>query len=57
VLGLKERNKVTREWLEMKGTDSVKLWRNKNDYKVINIDFAPVGSFEAFINEEPIPEE
>ena len=57
VLGLKERNKVTREWLEMKGTDSVKLWRNKNDYKFINIDFAPVGSFEAFINEEPIPEE
>lgn len=29
VLGLKERKKVTREWLQMKGTDSVRLWRKK----------------------------
>lgn len=56
VLGLKERKKVTLEWLQMKGTDSVRLWRNKGDYLNINIDFAPVGSFEAFMNDEPIEE-
>lgn len=55
VLGLKERKKVTREWLELKGTDSVRLWREKNDYATINIDFAPFGAFEAFMNDEPIP--
>jgi hypothetical protein len=54
VLGLKERKKVTKEWLESKGTDSIKLWRNKNDYKTINIDFAPIGAFESFMNDEPI---
>ena len=48
VLGLKERNQVTREWLEKKGTDSVRLWRKKGDYSTINIDFAPIGAFEAF---------
>ena len=57
VLGLKERKLVTREWLQKKGTDSVRLWRDKDDYSVINIDFAPIGSFEAFINDEPIPQE
>lgn len=57
VLGLKERKLVTREWLQMKGTDSVRLWRKKNDYSTIYIDFAPIGSFEAFMNGEPIPEE
>ncbi|RBW59495.1 NgoFVII family restriction endonuclease [Tenacibaculum sp. E3R01] len=55
VLGLKERKKVTRDWLKMKGTDSVRLWRKKNDYSIINIDFAPLGSFEAFMNDEQIP--
>lgn len=55
VLGLKERKLVTRDWLQKKGTDSVKLWRKKNDYSTIYIDFAPVGSFEAFMNDEPIP--
>ena len=55
VLGLKERKKVTRDWLEMKGTDSIRLWRKKDDYSTFNIDFAPVGSFEAFMNDEPIP--
>lgn len=55
VLGLKERQVVTREWLVKKGTDSVKLWRNKNDYSHIYIDFAPVGAFEAFMQNEPIP--
>lgn len=57
VLGLKKRQPVTREWLQMKGTDSVRLWRKKEDYSVINIDFAPTGSFEAFMNDEPIPQE
>jgi len=56
VLGLKERKKVTREWLQMKGTDSVRLWRKKDDYSTINIDFAPIGSFEAFMDDEPIPQ-
>jgi len=54
VLGLKEREPVTREWLQKKGTDSIRLWREKDDYKTINIDFAPVGSFEKFMNDEPI---
>lgn len=57
VLGLKERKLVNREWLKLKGTDSLKLWRNKNDYSTIYIDFAPIGSFEAFMNNEPIPQE
>jgi len=57
VLGLKDRKIVTREWLEKKDTDSVRLWRKKDDYSTINIDFAPVGSFEAFMNDESIPEE
>lgn len=57
VLGLKERKLVTREWLQKKGTDSVRLWRDKNDYSLIHIDLAPIGSFEAFMNGEPIPQE
>ena len=57
VLGLKERNQVTREWLEKKGTDAVRLWRKKGDYSIINIDFAPIGAFEAFMNNELIPED
>lgn len=56
VLGLKDRTLVTREWLQKKGTDSVRLWRKKDDYSLINIDFAPIGSFEAFMNGEPIPD-
>lgn len=55
VLGLKEREPVTREWLQKKGTDSVRLWRKKGDYTTINIDFAPIGSFEKFMRDEPIP--
>jgi hypothetical protein len=57
VLGLKEREPVTREWLQKRGTDSVRLWRKKDDYTIINIDFAPIGSFEAFLNDEPITQE
>lgn len=57
VLGLKEREKVTRDWLIKKGTDSVRVWREKGDYLNFYIDFAPVGAFEAFMNNEPIPEE
>lgn len=55
VLGLKEREPVTREWLRKKGTDSIRLWRKKDDYKIINIDFAPIGSFEKFMRDEPVP--
>lgn len=54
VLGLKERELVTREWLIRKGTDSVRLWRKKDDYSLIYIDFASVGSFERFMQNEPI---
>jgi hypothetical protein len=57
VLGLKERKQVTREWLQKKGTDSVRLWRKKEDYSTIYIDFAPIGSFEAFMKGEPIPQD
>lgn len=57
VLGLKDRKLVTREWLQKKGTDSVRLWRKKADYSTINIDFAPIGSFEAFMKDEPIPQD
>lgn len=57
VLGLKDRKLVTREWLQKKGTDSVRLWRKKDDYSTINIDFAPIGSFEAFMKDEPIPQD
>ena len=52
VLGLKERKLVTRSWLEKKDTDSVRLWRKKGDYNIINIDFAPFGSFESFMDKE-----
>ena len=54
VLGLKERQLVTRDWLIRKGTDSVRLWRKKDDYSLIYIDFAPVGSFERFMQNDPI---
>lgn len=56
VLGLRNYQKVTRDWLIKKGTDSVRLWRKKDDYSTIYIDFAPIGSFEAFMNNEPIPQ-
>lgn len=56
VLGLKSRTLVTREWLKKKGTDCVRLWRKKDDYSLIYIDFAPLGAFEAFMKGEPIPE-
>lgn len=57
VLGLKDRVVVTREWLRKKGTDSVRLWRKKDDFETIHIDFAPIGSFEAFMADEPLPED
>ncbi|WP_244092552.1 restriction endonuclease PLD domain-containing protein [Streptococcus thermophilus] len=52
VLGLKDRQVVTVDWLKMRGTDSVRLWRKKDDYSNIYIDFAPIGSFEAFMDGE-----
>lgn len=56
VLGLDKRELVTRDWLLRRGTDSVKIWRKKDDYSLFNIDFAPIGAFEAFMNDEPIPD-
>ena len=49
VLDLGPRELVTKEWLNKKETDSIKLWREKDDYENIYIDFAPVGSFEMFM--------
>ncbi len=56
VLGLSKREKVTRKWLEEKGTDSVRLWRKRDDFENINIDFAPLGAFEEFIKGEGVTE-
>ena len=53
VLGLSERKLVTKEWLMKRGTDSVRLWRKKDDYSTIHIDFAPVGAFERFMKDIP----
>ncbi|MBG3873970.1 NgoFVII family restriction endonuclease [Staphylococcus xylosus] len=50
VLKLKQRQVVTKEWLINKETDSLKLWHYNNDKSRIYIDFAPVGSFERFMN-------
>lgn len=55
VLGLKKRELVTKEWLDKKGTDSVRIWREKNNLSKFYIDFAPTGAFEAFMKDEPIP--
>ena len=58
VLGLNDGvQKVTREWLQKKGADSVRLWREKGDYSTIYIDLAPIGAFEEFMNNQPISEE
>ena len=54
VLGLQDRTLVTREWLQKKGTDSIRLWHVKDDYSTIYIDFAPIGSFEKFMSDEAI---
>ena len=51
MLGLKERKLVTKEWLDSKGTDSIRLWRKKEDYSIINIDFSEIDSFENFMRD------
>lgn len=55
VLGLKRRQPVTRDWLEKKGSDSIRVWKTKGSYDKYFIDLAPVGAFDAFMNDEPIP--
>ena len=51
----KERQLVTREWLQQNGTDRVRLWHKKGDYSsVIHIDFAPICAFEKFMDDEEI---
>lgn len=50
VLKLDARQRVSKQWLEEKGTDSIKLWYKNNDRTRIYIDFAPVGAFELFMN-------
>ena len=58
VLGInpKEKRIITREWLQMKGSDSIRIWKKKNDYSKFYIDLAPIGAFEAFMKDEPIPQ-
>jgi hypothetical protein len=55
VLGLKKRQPVTRDWLEKKGSDSIRVWKTKGSYDKYFIDLAPMGAFDAFMNDEPIP--
>lgn len=57
VLGLKSRELVTLDWLEKRGTDSVKIWRKKDDYEEFFIDFAPIGAFEAFMSDKGVSDE
>jgi hypothetical protein len=33
------------------------IMEKKDDYSTIYIDFAPIGSFEAFMKGEPIPQD
>lgn len=51
VLNLSKGELVTNDTLRKAGFDSVKLWHKKiDDYENIWIDFAPIGSFERFMN-------
>lgn len=51
VLNLTKGQLVTFEMLRRAGFDSVKIWHKyPNDYKNVWIDFAPIGSFERFMN-------
>lgn len=55
VLGIKDDGTeiVNMETLEKAGYDSVKLWhKNPDDKKNVWIDFAPIGSFERYMNDE-----
>ena len=54
VLKLEEGEKVTLEHLHKMETDCVRLWRKKGDYSLIHIDFAPIGAFEKFMNDEEV---
>lgn len=49
VLGLHDRELVTRDWLNKRGVDSIKLWRKTDDYSQIYLDFATTGSFERYM--------
>lgn len=54
VLDLKVGDIVTKEWLEKKGTDSLKIWHEKGNKNKIYIDFAPLGAFEKYMNDEEV---
>jgi len=47
VLGLKERKLVTKDWLNKKGIDSIRLRRVRSDF--FELDIAPTHSFETFM--------
>lgn len=49
VLGLHSRELVTREWLNKRGVDSVKIWHEHGDKSKVYLDIAPAGSFDEFI--------
>lgn len=53
VLGLSRGTILTNDTFRRAGFDSVKIWhRNSDDYKNVWIDFAPVGTFEKFMNNQ-----
>lgn len=52
VLGLHSRDLVTREWLNKRGVDSVKIWHKNGDKSKIYLDIAPAGSFEKFMHKK-----
>lgn len=49
VLGLHGRELVTRDWLNKRGVDSIKLWHKIGDYSKIFLDFATTGSFDRYM--------
>ena len=49
VLGLRDRELVTRDWLIKRGVDSIKLWHKVGDYSRIYLDFAEIGSFDRYM--------
>lgn len=51
VLKLEPGQQVTKGWLRSKGTDSIKIWRLKDNKENFYIDFAPIGSFEYFMDD------
>lgn len=54
VLGLHNRELVTRHWLNQRGIDSIRLWHEHGDKSRIYLDVAKVGSFERYMGKQSI---